>query len=182
MFDHTLATEDLIESGSPNSYHPVRRQHAQGDNMPQSISRVLLHVVFSTKERRELIIDEVAPELHAYLAGACRALKSEAYRVGGGRDHVHIACSLPRTLTVSKLLEEIKKTSSAWLKEQDPRCQRFAWQAGYGAFSIGQSQLGPLLSYIDRQHEHHKKKTFKEELLEIIERYGVECDERYLWD
>jgi len=139
-------------------------------------------VVFSTKERQELIYDEVAPALHAYLAGACRALKSEAYRVGGTRDHVHIACSLPRTLTVSKLLEEIKKTSSAWLKGQDTRCQRFAWQAGYSAFSLGQSQLSSLLRYIDQQREHHRKKTFKEELIEILERYGVEYDERYLWD
>jgi REP element-mobilizing transposase RayT len=142
--------------------------------MPQSLSRVLLHVVFSTKERRELIPAEVAPSLHAYLAGACRALGSEAYRVGGTKDHVHIACSLPRTLTVSKLLEEIKKTSSAWLKEQDARCQGFAWQAGDGAFSLGQSQLGALLQYIDGQAEHHRQKTFKAELVEILERYGVE--------
>lgn len=150
--------------------------------MAQSLSRIILHVVFSTKGRRGLIPAELGPGLHAYLAGACRALGSEAYRVGGTTDHVHIACSLPRTLTVSKLLEGIKKTSSAWLKEKDPSCRDFAWQAGYGAFSLGQSQLGALLRYIDRQVEHHKQQSFKEELVELLERYEVEYDERYLWD
>jgi REP element-mobilizing transposase RayT len=150
--------------------------------MAQSLSKILLHLVFSTKRRRPSIPSDIAKNLHAYLAGACRALGSEAYRVGGTEDHVHIACTLPRTMTVSKLLEEIKKTSSAWLKGHDARCHGFSWQAGYGAFSVGQSQLASLTHYIDTQHEHHSTRSFREELLDLLQRYGVAYDERYLWD
>ena len=109
-------------------------------------------------------------------------MNAEAYRVGGVADHVHLACTLPRTMTVSKLLEEIKKSSSAWMKQQSPAYHDFAWQAGYGAFSLGQSQLDTLIAYIDRQEIHHRKRTFKEELVEILKRYGVAYDERYIWD
>ena len=150
--------------------------------MAQSLSKILLHLVFSTKGRRPLIPPDQAEDLHAYLAGACRALGSEAFRVGGTKDHVHIACTLTRTMTVSKLLEEIKKSSSSWFKGQDPRCEGFAWQAGYGAFSLGQSQLADLVRYIDCQGEHHSSKSFREELLELLHRYRVEYDDRYLWD
>ncbi len=150
--------------------------------MAQSLSKILMHLVFSTKNRETWLIDSLRPKLHAYLAGACRAVGSEAYRVGGIDDHVHIACTLPRTLTVSKLLEEIKKSSSAWVKEQNTQFGAFSWQAGYGAFSLGQSQLPALLDYIDNQREHHQSRTFKEELLDFLNRYGIEYDERYIWD
>jgi len=150
--------------------------------MAQSLSKILLHLVFSTKNRRQSIPQDLAADLHAYLAGAVGALGGEAYRVGGTEDHVHVACSLPRTLTVSKLLEEIKKTSSAWFKTKDCRCNGLSWQAGYGAFSLGQSQLGSVLRYIDSQLEHHRTRTFQEEYREILERYGVDDEERYLWD
>ena len=110
-------------------------------DMPQSLAKVLLHVTFGTKNRVPFIQPAVQPKLFAYLAGVCRANGSEAFRVGGTEDHVHIACTLPRTLTLSDLLEETKKASSAWVKRQDPDLRDFAWQAGYGAFSLG--QLGP---------------------------------------
>ena len=106
----------------------------------------------------------------------------EAYRVGGTDDHVHIACSLPRTLAVSKLLEEIKKSSSAWAKGRGAGYGGFTWQAGYGAFSLGQSQISALLRYIDGQAEHHRTQTFKEEFVAFLSRYGVDYDEEYLWD
>ncbi len=150
--------------------------------MAQSLSKILLHLVFSTKRRQASIPSDLSKDLHAYIAGTCRALGSEAYRVGGTEDHVHIACTLPRTMTVSKLLEETKKTSSSWFKGQDTRCHDFSWQAGYGAFSLGQSQLPSLIRYIDNQQEHHRMKSFREELLELLQRYGVEYDERFLWD
>jgi putative transposase len=150
--------------------------------MSQSLSQVLLHVVFSTKHRQPLLAEDIQPQLHAYLARACRALGSQAYRVGGTDNHVHIACSLPRTLTISKLMEEIKKSSSIWIKDKDENCRNFSWQAGYGAFSLGQSQLPRLLQYIDNQHEHHRKQSFEEELIELLQRYQVDYDERYLWD
>ena len=150
--------------------------------MSQSVSKILLHLVFSTKDRLNLIPPEIASDLHAYLSGACRALGAEAYRVGGTANHVHVACSLPRTLAVSVLLEEIKKSSSSWMKQRDRRCAKFAWQTGYGAFSLGQSQLGAVIQYIDVQKEHHERRDFKEEFLELLQRYGVEYDEQYLWN
>jgi REP element-mobilizing transposase RayT len=150
--------------------------------LPQSLSKILLHLVFSTKHRQPWIADTIRPDLHAYLAGACRALGSEAYRVGGTADHVHMACTLPRTLTISRLLEEIKKSSSAWMKVQAHGVPEFAWQAGYGAFSLGLSQLPALIRYIDQQEQHHRKRSFKEELLELLGRYRVAYNEAYLWD
>jgi putative transposase len=154
----------------------------KGVQMPQSLSKILLHVVYSTKNREPWIDGNIRAALHAYLAGACRAVGSEAYRVGGTNDHVHIACSLPRTLTVSKLLEEIKQSSSAWAKTQAANCAGFTWQTGYGAFSLGQSQISALLRYIDRQEEHHRKQTFKEEFVAFLVKYGIDYNEEYLWD
>ena len=150
--------------------------------MPQSLSKVIRHVVFSTKNREKTIPCHLSPNLHAYLAGLCRSKGSQAYRVGGTEDHIHIACTLPRTLTMAKLLEEIKKSSSIWMKQQEQGISHFSWQAGYGIFSLGQSQLPALLQYIDNQEEHHRTRTFKEELIELLEKYGVEYDEKYLWD
>jgi putative transposase len=150
--------------------------------MSQSLSKVLLHVVFSTKNREKTIPAKLRSALYAYLSGVCRARGAEAFRVGGTEDHVHIACTLPRTLTMAKLVEEIKKPSSVWMKQQDGGSSQFSWQAGYGIFSLGQSQLPTLLRYIDNQEEHHRRKGFKEELLELLEKYAVEYDELYLWD
>ena len=151
-------------------------------SMPQSLAKILLHTVFSTKNREPWIPESLQPRLHAYLAGACRAVASEALRVGGTENHVHIACTLPRTLTVSQLLEAIKKSSSQWVKKQDEANRRFAWQAGYGAFSLGQSQLPALVHYIDNQQEHHRARSFDDELRDLLQKYGIAYDERYLWD
>ena len=129
-----------------------------------------------------LIDENVINDLHAYIAVICKELNSFAYRVGGTADHIHIACNLPRTLPVSKLLEEVKRSSSAWIKTQGSKYGDFSWQGGYGAFSVGQSQLSGLMRYINAQKEHHKSQSFKEELLAILKKYGVEYDEKYLWD
>jgi putative transposase len=149
--------------------------------LSQSLSKIVLHIVFSTKHREPLILKKTQSDLHAYLAGICRTIGSNAYRIGGTDNHIHLACSLPRTLTVSKLLEELKKASSAWIKKQDPRYGSFSWQSGYGVFSIGQSQLAALMRYIDSQQEHHRTRTFKEELLDLLETNGVEYHEKYLF-
>ncbi|MBT3193811.1 MAG: IS200/IS605 family transposase [Verrucomicrobia bacterium] len=149
--------------------------------MAQSLSKILLHLIFSTKDREPTIPPELADELYRYLASACDAHGSHAYRIGGMPDHVHIACTLPRTASVSKLLEEIKKSSSKWIKERDRRCAGFAWQGGFGAFSLGQSQLDAVIQYIERQTEHHANKTFKEEFVEFLRKYKVDHDERYAW-
>ena len=150
--------------------------------MAQSLSMVLLHIVFSTHNRQKMIPKHLRSKLHAYLAGVCRKMGSEAFRVGGTDDHVHIACTLPRTLTMAKLVEEIKKPSSSWMKQQERDTAQFSWQSGYGIFSLGQSQLPALIRYIDDQEEHHKTNSFKEELLLFLEKYGVAYDKKYLWD
>ena len=150
--------------------------------MAQSLSKIILHLVFSTKDRARLILPEFSSELFAYMAGICSSVKSHAYKIGGTENHVHIACSLPRTISVGDLLEEAKTGSSKWMKTKSPRCSSFAWQAGYGAFSCGQSQLPVLTRYIDKQPQHHGVKSFEEELLELLKIYEVEYDERYLWN
>ena len=150
--------------------------------MPQSLSKIILHIVFSTQDRRPLICNVFKDEMHAYLAAMCKSLKSHAIKVGGTLDHIHIAATLPRTVTVSTLLEEIKKSSSKWFKGKDERLYNFAWQAGYGVFSVGQSQLNQLIKYIEQQEEHHRKETFHDELRRFLEKYEVEYDEHYIWD
>ena len=150
--------------------------------MPQSLSFLLIHIVFSTKDRAPLLTPEVRPDLHAYLATVTRNAGCECYRVGGVADHVHLAIRLSRTVTVAHLVEELKTSSSKWLKAQSPALAHFAWQNGYGVFSVGPSDLEALRKYIDTQEEHHRTHTFQEEYRAFLKRYGVEFDERYIWD
>jgi len=150
--------------------------------MPQSLSRVLLHVVFSTKHRQPLIAKELRPPLYGYLASVGREMGCEIYRIGGVADHVHLAVELSRTITIADLVKKLKQTSSAWIKTQPGSSRDFEWQAGYGVFSIGQSQLDDLMNYIDGQEEHHRVKSFQEEYLTFLARYGIKPDERYVWD
>jgi REP element-mobilizing transposase RayT len=150
--------------------------------MPQSLSDILVHVIFSTKDRTPYLMDEHLPAMHAYLAKVTRSLGCDCYRVGGVADHVHLAIRLPRTLSAAKFVEEIKTPSSKWVKTEFPRLRDFAWQRGYGAFSIGRSDLDALIGYIDRQEEHHRTKTFQEEYLELLKELGLGYDPRYVWD
>jgi len=150
--------------------------------MPQSLSYLLIHIVFSTKDRAPLLSPEVRPDLYAYLATVARNANCECYRVGGVADHVHFAIRLSRTTTIAALVEELKTSSSKWLKTQSPALANFAWQNGYGAFSVGPSDLEALRAYIDSQEEHHKTRTFQEEYRAFLKRYGVDFDERYVWD
>ncbi|MEI7929526.1 MAG: IS200/IS605 family transposase [Verrucomicrobiales bacterium] len=128
--------------------------------MPQSLSYLLTHIVFSTKDRAPVIDPVVRPALHAYLATVARNVDCECFRVGGVADHVHLAVRLSRTITMAQLIEELKTSSSKWLKTQSPGLATFAWQRGYGAFSVGPSDLDALLNYIDNQDEHHRTRTF----------------------
>ncbi len=138
--------------------------------------------MFGTKNRAPLLKNAIQPEMFAYLGGICRKLGCKTYCVGGTDNHVHIACTLPRTLTVSKLMEEVKKSSSVWIKNKGDMYRTFAWQAGYGAFSLGKSQLPQVIKYIENQSEHHRSRNFREEFIELLERYGIEHDNQYLWD
>ena len=150
--------------------------------MPQSLSYLLTHIVFSTKDRTPVLDATVRTALHAYLATVARNVDCEGFRVGGVADHVHLAVRLSRTLTMAKLIEELKTSSSKWLKIQSPALASFAWQRGYGAFSVGPSDLNALLHYIDTQEEHHRARTFQDEYRAFLTKYGIEYDERYVWD
>jgi putative transposase len=146
--------------------------------VPQSLTFLLVHIVFSTKDRHPWIKDTAT--LHAYLATVARNLGCECYRVGGVADHVHLAIGLSRTITLADLVSKLKTSSSQWMKTQGS--ESFAWQRGYGAFTLGRSEFDGLMTYIDRQAEHHRKVTFQDELRTILQRYGIPHDERYLWD
>jgi REP element-mobilizing transposase RayT len=148
--------------------------------MPQSLSKILVHLVFSTKHREPTINDVVRPHLHAYLVGILDNLKCASLQTGGTGDHVHILFALGRTMTVSDVVEEVKKGSSKWMKTQD--VPTFTWQAGYGAFSVGESQSERVVHYIQRQEQHHRRLSFQDEFRRLLEKYRVVYDERYVWD
>ena len=150
--------------------------------MPQSLSIILIHLIWSTKDRRPWLEPRIRERTHAFLAGAVRQCDCEAYRVGGVEDHVHLAVRLSRTLSVADLVKEVKTASSKWVKTQDASLQDFAWQQGYGVFSVGMSQKETLLNYIDNQEEHHRTRTFKDEYRDFLTKYGIEYDERHVWD
>lgn len=150
--------------------------------MPQSLSNILLHLVFSTKDRFSFLRPELEEELYPYLATIFRACKCPALGINGFQDHIHAAFVLHRTVDIAHLVETVKTDSSKWVKNRGGLYSKFAWQHGYGVFSIGYSQLPSLISYIRNQKEHHKKKSFQEEYLELLRKYRVDYDERYLWD
>ena len=150
--------------------------------VPQSLSNVFLHIIFSTKDREPWLDSEMRPRTHAYLATICRDLAAQFVHVGGVSDHVHIVTNLPRTISLAEFIEQIKKTSSKWIKTVDQKYRGFRWQRGYGAFSVSPSQLQSVLRYIDAQQEHHRTRSFQEEYREILRKHGVEFDERHVWD
>lgn len=149
--------------------------------MTQTLTRLLTHVVFSTKDRRNLIPHGIESDLHAYLGGICRNQSSPALAIGGTENHVHLLISLSKNIAVADLLMDVKKDSSKWIKSKGTEFEGFQWQDGYGAFSIGESQVGSVADYIRGQKERHKTMTFEEELTELAKRYGVNFDLRYLW-
>jgi REP element-mobilizing transposase RayT len=151
--------------------------------MPQSLARIVLHVVFSTKGREPYFRDsETLNKLHAYLAGIAQNLGCEPILISGAEDHVHVLCNLARTETVARLVEEMKKSSSKWLKTQAPGFRDFAWQSGYAAFSVSQSNVERVREYVARQEEHHRKSGFQDEFRALCAKHGVVIDERYVWD
>ncbi len=150
--------------------------------MPQSLSKVILHITFSTKNRQKLIDEKVQPRLWEYIAGICRALDCNPIMVGGYVDHAHVLCFLSRKITISELLEEIKKNSSKWIKTVDLKYLNFYWQGGYGAFSVYYKDADVVIKYIENQKEHHSKKSFEDEFRQLCIENGLDFDERYVWD
>ncbi len=140
---------------------------------------LLYHLVFSTKNRRACISEEMAPRLLPYLGGVVRALGGEALAVGGSPDHVHLLMALPPAVSLSAAARTIKANSSRWARETWPEVG-FGWQAGYAAFTVSHQERGTVLRYVREQEEHHRVRTFGEELVRLLEAHGVEYDARYL--
>jgi len=151
--------------------------------MPQSLAQLYTHLVFSTKLRKPYLRDsQLRDNLHAYLAGACHKLDSPSLIVGGVEDHVHILCRLSKTMNVAELIRELKRESSKWVKDVSTRLGMFQWQSGYGAFSISPSHVRALMRYISNQVTHHHTESFQDEFRRLCQKYGLEIDERYVWD
>ena len=151
--------------------------------MSQSLAKILVHTVFSTKDRAPFLRDrELRDQLHQYLGGILVKLDCQPIIVGGVDDHVHFLCSLSRTCEPSAMVKEVKRGSSLWLKGKDHELHNFAWQSGYGIFSIGVSQIELVRAYIAEQEQHHKKVSFQDEFRQFLRKYEIPFDERHVWD
>ncbi|MBP7825821.1 MAG: IS200/IS605 family transposase [Verrucomicrobia bacterium] len=150
--------------------------------MPQSLARLHIHLVFSTKNRERFLTDAMRDSLHAYMATALQNLGCAPVLINSEEDHVHILFELARTVSVSQAVEDVKKSSSRWIKTQGQEFAGFAWQAGYGAFAVSESNVETVRHYIAGQREHHRVKSFQEEYRQFLERHRIAFDERYVWD
>lgn len=150
--------------------------------MSRTYTHLVTHVVFSTKSCEPLIEPEIKSELHAYLGGLTRSLKGKAYAVNGMPDHIHMLISLPPTISISEALRFLKANSSGWVHDKWPQRSSFAWQLGYGAFSVSKSSVHTVVKYINNQEQHHRNRTFQQEYLYLLRQHEIEYDERYIWD
>ena len=150
--------------------------------MPQSFACLHHHLIFSTRLREPTLDISRLPELFQYIGGILRGEKCALVAAGGVRDHIHLLASLSREISVAEVLRRIKSNSSRWIHETDPGRRGFAWQAGYGAFSVSQSNVEEVQRYLENQEEHHRKMTFQDELRALLRRHGLAVDERYVWD
>ena len=149
--------------------------------MPRSFITDLMHCTFSTKERFPFIDSELEPQLLPYIGGIARENKMKAVAIGGTSDHVHALLSLPATMSFAKAVQLIKGGSSKWIHDTFAKYKKFEWQEGYGAFSVSASQASRTIAYINNQKEHHRKRTFEEEFIELLDKHGVEYDRRYVF-
>jgi REP element-mobilizing transposase RayT len=154
----------------------------QDSAMPQSLAKILVHLVFSTKNREPILSEPVREPLCAYASAVLRDLDSHVVAINAWRDHVHILIALNKNYSLAQVVMEVKRATSKWIKTQGKEFAGFHWQNGYGAFSIGQSGVEELKIYIANQAKHHRVKSFEEEFRSFLKRYQVEFDERYLWD
>lgn len=150
--------------------------------MGQSLVKNYIHLVFSTKHRKHLIFPPFEEELHAYLGGVCKEQDCSVLAVGGYTDHVHMLFLLSRKKALMDVVQKIKGYSSKWMKTRSKGLANFYWQNGYGAFSVNPKQVDVVINYINNQHDHHDKTTFKQEYRGFLKQYNVEYDEEYVWD
>jgi REP element-mobilizing transposase RayT len=164
-------------------WRPIPRWGILNGAMPQSLSAVYIHLVFSTKDRRPLLRDKPTRDaLHSYLGGISKQLDCPPILVGGVEDHIHLLARLGRTITQAEWVKELKRVSNLWLKERGRDYADFEWQGGYADFSVSQSNLEPVKQYIAGQEEHHRKVGFQDELRALLRRHKIEWDEKYVWD
>jgi len=151
--------------------------------MPQSLSVVYIHLVYSTKNRQPFLRDpETRADLHSFLGGTSKKLDCAPIIVGGVEDHVHLLCRFGRSITQAEWIKELKRISNLWLKDQDDKYRDFEWQKGYADFSVSQSNLEQVKQYIANQEAHHRKMSFQDEVRELLRRHQQEWDEKYFWD
>jgi putative transposase len=143
--------------------------------MAHTHSNILVHAIFSTKERRPLLNKGLKPRMHAYLGGVVREIGGVAIRINGTNDHVHMLMRVPPVIAIADLIRDVKASSSKW-------AGKFAWQTGYGAFSVGESAAQRVMRYIEEQEHHHRKMTFQEEYLSFLKRHKIDYDPRFIWD
>jgi len=148
--------------------------------MPQSHSKIYLHIIFHIKSTSPHIKEEHVDRLHAYIGELVNSTGCKVIRVGGVSDHVHILCLLSRNETVSHLVEEVKRNSSRWMKNLADSYQRFEWQGGYASYSVSESVIEKTIEYVANQKEHHRKMTFRDEYIQFLKLYHVDFDERYV--
>ncbi len=150
--------------------------------MPQSFTRLYAHLIFSTKERWPWLDDIARPQMHAHLAAAMREMGSPYVVVGGVADHVHLLFDMGKMLAPATLVKEVKRVSSKFAKTLGPKYEQFYWQRGYGMFSVSPTHRADVEAYIRGQEEHHRERSFQDEFRDFLIRYGIEYDERYVWD
>jgi putative transposase len=150
--------------------------------MSQSLHNLWAHIIFSTKYRQRIIHPDIEPELYAYISTVLKYSGSSCLLINGDSDHIHILIRQSKIHPVPKLVEEVKKSSSRWIKTKNPIYAKFKWQNGYAAISVGPTEVERIKRYIEKQKEHHKKKNFKEEFVEYLKRHKIMYNERYIWD
>jgi len=149
--------------------------------MSQTLTSLLVHAIFSTKDRLDMIAPEIEPRLYGYLGSIARKQQSRLLDAGGTANHIHLLISRSKNIALSDLMGELKRGSSKWMKEQGSQFSKFQWQDGYGGFSIGASQIANVESYLAKQKHHHRKTTFQEEFIEFLKKYEIGYNEKYLW-
>ncbi|MGQ0762448.1 MAG: IS200/IS605 family transposase [Acidobacteriota bacterium] len=151
--------------------------------MPQSLAKIWTHLIFSTKDRYPFLFEpNLRKDMHAYLASVLKANTCPTLIVGGVSDHIHALFVLSKNHSIADIVYEVKRSSSKWAKTQGPALKKFHWQSGYGAFSVSESHVDVVKRYIQKQEQHHRRRTFEEEFREFLKRYKIDYDERYVWD
>ena len=150
--------------------------------MAQSLAKIYVHLIFSTKRRERFQLDAIRSSLHAYVGGVLRDLDSPALEIMSEPEHMHILFLLSRTQTISDVVGQVKRGSCSWLKTKQPAYSHFHWQNGFGAFSVSQSAVDEVREYIRDQRGHNKRVTFQDEFRTFLRLYEVKFDERYVWD